>query len=212
MLKCEKINYTIKDFKILENISFDLKAGEKLIITGASGTGKSTLLHILSGLLTPTSGSVVYDDANLYQKPQTEIDHFRAQNIGIIFQQFHLVKPFTVMQNLLLAFSFSGVKQNKNKISATLNELGLSGRENQKTETLSLGQAQRLAVARAVVCEPNWIFCDEPTSALDDVNCLAMLKLLDSQSKNASLIIATHDARVKEYFKKAKQLNLEAAS
>lgn len=210
MLKCKNINYSVDETKILDGVNFDLKAGEKLIITGASGTGKSTLLNILSGLLKPTSGEVVYDDLDLYNKSQAEIDQFRAQNIGIIFQQFHLIKPFTVMQNLLLAFSFSGAEQNEKRISATLNDLGLAGRENQKAETLSIGQAQRLAVARAVVCKPKWIICDEPTSALDDAICEAMLKLLDEQSKDDSLIIATHDLRVKEYFKKAKQLNLEA--
>lgn len=212
MLKCKNINYSVDEIKILEGVSFDLKAGEKLIITGASGTGKSTLLHILSGLLEPTGGSITYGNLDLYKKSQAEIDKFRAQNIGVIFQQFHLIKPFTVMQNLLLAFSFSGVEQNQKRISEALNNLGLAGRENQKAETLSIGQSQRLAVARAIICEPKWIFCDEPTSALDDTNCDAMLKLLDEQSKDASLIIATHDARVKKYFKKAKQLNLEAVT
>ncbi len=183
--------------------SWQVKAGSTAIILGPSGCGKSTLLAMLTGLQQPDSGSIVYGDVDLYDLNEHQRDQFRGKQMGILFQNFHLVKPFTARQNLLLALSLSGREADETRIDTLLKELNLAHKAHQKAERLSVGEAQRLAVARAVVGKPSWIFCDEPTSALDDTNTDQMLNLLKEQAAEcrASLIIVTHDQRVRDVFR-----------
>ena len=179
-----------------------VSAGETALILGPSGSGKSTLLAILTGLRRPDEGTVTYGDTDLYALSETARDQFRGQQMGLLFQSFHLVKAFTVRQNLLLALSLSGRPVDHERINQLLSALNLQGKADQRAERLSVGEAQRLAVARAVIGKPAWIFCDEPTSALDDRNAEAMLSLLKSQAVEcgAGLVIVTHDRRVRDAF------------
>ena len=210
MLTCSNISYKIKDEAIIDNISFNLKSEDHLLIVGPSGSGKTTLLCLLAGLTKPTSGEVKYEETNIYELKPEDRDQFRCQNLGIIFQNFHLIKSLNVYQNIALASQMSGNEINQKQINHYLKELGLEEKAKQKTSTLSVGQSQRLAVIRSFINKPRWILCDEPTSALDDENTDQLLILLKSEAKKnkSSLIIVTHDKRVKAYFKNDNILEL----
>jgi putative ABC transport system ATP-binding protein len=194
--------------------SWQVAPGESAIILGPSGCGKSTLLAMLTGLRKPDSGTVIYGSTDLYALSETQRDHFRGQQMGILFQSFHLVKAFTVRQNLLLALSLSGRAVDEARIEHLLSSLNLQDKAAHPAGRLSVGEAQRLAVARAVIGKPAWIFCDEPTSALDDRHTAMMLELLQQQAQEcgAGLIIVTHDKRVCDFFDNTPVLHLGDAA
>lgn len=174
------------------------KPGEVLIISGKSGKGKTTLLHLLGGLLKPLSGSIKIGDTDIASLTNRELDLFRGKNIGIIFQQSHYIASLTVLENLLLV-SFDANKQHCLEL---LYQLDMAENADKLPENLSLGQQQRLSIARALVNKPLLLLADEPTSSLDDENCTAVARLLQNQAgeSGASLIIVTHDQRLKEVF------------
>lgn len=209
-LQVQKLHFAIGEKTILKDFSLELPPGETCLILGSSGSGKTTLLSILAGLQRPDSGSVRYDDTELYHLSETERDRFRGQHIGILFQTFHLIKPFTVHQNLLLAYSMPGKAPDTAYIEAVLQRLGLQEKGNQKAGSLSVGEAQRLALARAIVGKPKWLLCDEPTSSLDDYNAHAMMALLqeEAQATGTSLIVVTHDNRVRQYLERSHLVEL----
>ncbi len=184
--------------------------GEHWLILGLSGSGKSTLLHILAGVLRPTKGSVCVADQELSLLKDAALDRFRGRNIGIVFQQMHLVSTLTVSQNLLLAQYMAGLPQDRQRVEEVLASLALSEKMNAFPAALSYGQQQRVAIARAVINKPRLILADEPTSALDDVHSAQVLNLLIKQATTygATLVIATHDKRVKDHF--PNRLNLDA--
>lgn len=174
--------------------------GEHWLVLGPSGSGKSTLLHILAGLLRPTRGEVTVAEQRLNALKPAELDRFRGQHVGIVLQQLHLVPTLTVEKNVLLAQYLAGVPQDRRRVAEVLTSLDLSDKLHAHPHELSHGQAQRVAVARAVVNRPALLLADEPTSNLDDVRCLQALDLLMSQARacNATLLIATHDRRITE--------------
>lgn len=210
MLKCSDLSYKIEGKNIIENINLNIKSQDHLLILGPSGSGKTTLLCLLAGLQKPSSGNVEYDGTDIHQLNPQDQDKFRGQNLGIIFQNFHLIKSLNVYQNIALASQMLGNEIDHNQIQHYLKELGLEDKAHQKTSTLSVGQSQRLAVIRSFINKPKWILCDEPTSALDDENTDKLLNLLKSEAKKnkSSLIIVTHDKRVKAYFKNDNILEL----
>lgn len=214
MLSCQNISLTLGSKLIFDHLSFDLPQGENLLILGDSGIGKSSLLSVLTGLRPTDAGSISYTaqgrSFNLNQLSPAEKDAFRAENMGLLFQQFHLIPNLTVTENLQIVPLMSGQKIPADKISHLLARLDLTHVKDQKAHELSQGQGQRLALARALLTEPKWIFCDEPTSALDDKNCAAVLDLIQEEAKKikASLIIITHDMRLKEKFSKDQTLFL----
>jgi len=179
---------------------WQLPQGEQALILGASGSGKTTLLHLLGGLLNPQKGQLVVGDKDLSQLKRAQLDTYRGRNIGLVFQKPHLVNALTLEQNLLLAQYMAGLKQDKKKVEEVLSSLGLIPRKKALVHTLSLGEAQRAAIARAVLNKPKVILADEPTSSLDDENCGKVLHILQQQAQahQATLIIATHDKRVKD--------------
>jgi putative ABC transport system ATP-binding protein len=214
MLKCTDVSYRVEGKVILDNISFSLKPEEHLLILGASGCGKTTLLSILAGLQKPDDGEVFYNDTSLYGLSESDRDQFRGEHFGILFQTFHLIKVLTVKQNLLLAQSMPGKPIDEARIYDVLKRLGLVEKLDQNVMHLSVGEAQRLSVARAVIGSPKWILCDEPTSALDDDNASAMLALLEEEAARctASLVVVTHDKRVTKHFDTQHILKLGGAS
>ncbi len=214
ILQCKQISHAIQGKQILSDISFTLEPEQHLLIHGPSGCGKTTLLSILAGLQKPDAGSVSYDKTMLYDLSEAERDHFRGNHLGILFQTFHLINVLTVRQNLLLAQSLPGKSIDESHLYDVLDRLGLADKSHQSAACLSVGEAQRLAVARAVIGRPKWILCDEPTSALDDQNTAALLKLLEEEATRckSSLVVITHDKRVASHFKKHPTLELGGAS
>ncbi|MDG3582741.1 ABC transporter ATP-binding protein [Galbibacter pacificus] len=182
-----------------------LKNGEHLLVLGASGIGKTTLLHLIAGLLTPNTGSVFIEKTCLQTLKSKELDRFIGQNIGLVFQQNRAVTSLNVMENIKTRLFFSNVDYNHDEVSALLGQLNLEDCKDKKINELSVGQLQRLGIALAVVHRPKVILADEPTSSLDDKNCHSVLNLLLQQAEinNANLIVITHDHRIKPFFQKS---------
>jgi putative ABC transport system ATP-binding protein len=198
MFELRDLHHAYDGTEVLRIPSFSAAQGEHWLVLGPSGSGKSTLLHILAGLLRPTRGDVVVAGQELNALKPAELDRFRGQHVGIVLQQLHLVRTLTVEKNVLLAQYLSGIGQNLTRVREVLASLDLAGKEQAYPHQLSHGQAQRAAVARAVVNKPALLVADEPTSNLDDVRCMQALELLESQARGcgATLVIATHDRRI----------------
>lgn len=188
----------------------DLKneASQTLLITGTSGKGKTTLLHLLGGLLRPNSGTISIQETNIASLSEKELDQFRGKNIGLILQQSHFIASLNVLENVVLASWLATGKKAIEKAKSLLKELDLEDQIYKLPSTLSIGQQQRVSIARALINEPKLLLADEPTSSLDDENALKVADLLAHLSKEyqASLIIVTHDYRLKSKF--SNQLNL----
>jgi ABC-type lipoprotein export system ATPase subunit len=208
LIKVNNLKYTFSDGTFLEFPDWNVGKGEHSLILGPSGGGKTTFLHLLSGLLKSQTGQILIDGNNLAEMKTSELDHFRGQHIGFVFQKPHLVKGLSVYENVLLAAFFGDKLEHKPKIDGVLEELGISELRNKRINEISQGQAQRVAIARAVINEPDIIFGDEPTASLDDESCQAVVELLKKQANRcqATLIIATHDGRVKSEFKNQLEL------
>lgn len=177
-------------------------AGDRLLILGESGKGKTTLLHLLAGLLKPTGGKVSIDGTATSALSSGALDKFRGKNIGIVFQTAHFVNALSVEDNLIMPHFLTGNKIDKKKALDLLSRLNLASKSKEKPSALSVGEAQRVAIARAVMNNPKLILADEPTSALDDKNAEEVINLLEEQAKStgAALIIVTHDKRLKDRF------------
>ena len=200
-----EFNYDNQIFFKFQDI--DLKSNENLLIIGNSGVGKTTLMHLLAGLLKSNSGSIKLFDQELSQLSSHQLDRFRKNNIGIVFQRPHFVNSLTVKENLQLAQYIANKKDN-NRIDSILKNLNIFDKSNKKTNQLSQGEKQRASIALAIVNSPKLILADEPTSSLDDANCLKVIELLKKQATDfgAQLIVITHDSRVKKHFKNSIEL------
>jgi putative ABC transport system ATP-binding protein len=178
---------------------FLLEPRNNILVVGPSGCGKTTLLHLIAGLLLPSSGSIVVDGQDLSVLSARERDRFRGRHIGIVLQQFHLLPTLSAIQNLLVAQSIAGLPVDRTMALAMLNDLGVDERVDAYPHQLSVGQQQRVAIARALVNRPKLLLADEPTSNLDDEACASVVDLLLSatQQHSVSLVIATHDTRLK---------------
>ncbi len=176
--------------------------GERHVVMGPSGSGKTTLLHAISGLLRPTQGTICVAGRDLSTFDAASLDRFRARELGIVFQQVHLMRSLTAIENLLLARYLAGLAQDSQRALALLADLGVADRARARPSALSRGEAQRVALARALINEPRILIADEPTSSLDDASCEAVLSLLVEQSsaRELTLVVATHDARVRSRF------------
>jgi len=199
MLICENLSFSIDGHNLISDINFKIKKEKDLLITGPSGIGKTTLLSILSGLQKPTNGNVIYNNINLYNLVENKIDYFRGKQLGIVFQNFNLINTFTINQNLQLANKNLDSKDNDH-LFELLERVGLADKSHVKVSKLSTGEKQRVAVARAFIGKPKWIFCDEPTSSLDDKNTDIITNLIKEESLRckASLILITHDKRIQK--------------
>jgi ABC-type lipoprotein export system ATPase subunit len=187
---------TIKKINVLKNINYSFKNGKIYSIIGPSGSGKSTLLNILSLIEKPTSGNIKIDDKNIDYSNSFQNDNIRAKNIGIIYQQNNLLPDFTALENVYLANLALGNNKTKAKIKATeiIKKMGLLNRINHFPSELSGGEMQRIAIARALVNEPQIILADEPTGSLDQSTAKDVFKTLYKLKKlNRIIIYATHN-------------------
>lgn len=183
---------------------FALKAGEQVALMGRSGSGKTTLLHLMAGILPPDSGRVTYDlgaqggKIDISELTEAQRDIFRGRHIGYIFQTHHLLGGFTARENVLLGMSFSGNRADRGWADHLLEAVGLADRMNYRPARLSVGQQQRVAVARALASRPSVVLADEPTGALDAANAQQVLDLIRKlcDDVGASLLMVTHDPAI----------------
>jgi len=202
MLKTSVLQFAYDSSNRFEFPGIEANKSAHLLIIGGSGKGKTTLLHLLGGLLRPSTGKIEVENTDITQLSTKELDRFRGKHIGIVFQKSHFVASLNVKDNLLLAQYLAGERQDLKRAKHLLERLNLGGKLNNKTSELSQGEQQRVAIARALLNKPSIILADEPTAALDDANCFEVIDLLKEQALEveASLIIVTHDQRLKDVF------------
>jgi len=207
MIKTKGVEFNYDNQVFFKFQDIDLKSSENLLIIGSSGIGKTTLLHLLAGLLESSSGSIKLFEKELSDLSSHQLDKFRKNNIGIVFQRPHFVNSLTVKENLQLAQYIANKKDN-NRIENILINLNIFDKSDKKTNQLSQGEKQRASIALAIVNSPKLILADEPTSSLDDINCDNVIKLLKKQATDfgAQLIVITHDSRLKKHFKNSIEL------
>jgi ABC-type lipoprotein export system ATPase subunit len=189
-------NATGESFAVIKDLNLELKSGAVLRLKGASGSGKTTLMNIVSGLILPDSGTVKAGDFEITAMSETGRDRFRAENTGYIFQTFNLLSPFSVIENVYAPLAFAGELPEKfeEKAIAVLNEVGLAGLEKRKIYHLSVGQRQRVCVARVLFSNPRIILADEPTASLDTESAKTVYRSIEKCRNNGSTIIfASHD-------------------
>lgn len=194
---------------VIDIPSLDLARGDQLLLTAGSGAGKSTLLHLIAGLMDPTRGTIAIDGQPIHALHGARRDLFRGRHIGMIFQTFNLLLGFSAIENVMAALMFSAIPpaEHRARAATLLTKLGIE-RQNAKPNELSVGQQQRIAVARAVVCDPILVLADEPTASLDPENSGAAMDLIQSlcREKNASLLCVSHDPAMKDRFPKRASL------
>lgn len=214
MIRLNDVAHRYDEKTVVALPDLQVAQGEHQLVLGLSGSGKSTLLHIVAGVLTPTAGTVVVSGRDMHTLQGAALDRFRGQHIGIVFQQLHLLDTLTIVQNLLMAPYMAGLPQDRRRALALLEQVDLVEKADAYPHTLSAGQKQRAAIARAVMNNPDVLLADEPTASLDDERAGQVLDLLQSQAKahNATLLIATHDARVKERFSSTYTLSASLAT
>ena len=198
LFKIQNLEYKSDNQSILKNKNFFLEKNKHLLIHGPSGSGKTTLINLMSGLLKPTYGKIIFENKDYSTLNEEQIDKLRFDNFGFIFQKLHLIGQLNVDQNIIL-----GIKKKKSQnVDKLIENLGLLKLKKQLARNLSFGEAQRVAIARGVANNPRVIFADEPTSSLDYKNAKNVMNLIFSQVKQteATLIVCTHDDRIKEYF------------
>ena len=184
---------------VVSVVQCELEQGASMAVIGPSGCGKTTFLHLLAGLLQPDSGRIQMLGQDLSELSGAALDRFRGRHIGLVFQQFHLMRALSVRANLQLAAGLARSKTDDAGLDTLCHRLGLDGLQHHKPSMLSQGQAQRVASARALVHRPPIIMADEPTSALDDNHAKQVIGLLKetAAAADAALLVVTHDQRVR---------------
>jgi len=190
----------------------DLPQGGQLLLQGRSGSGKSTWLAVLAGLLTPAAGEVLAGDCAVHRLAGSARDRWRGRHVGLLPQRLYLSPALDVRGNLALAFFACGLPVDSAAIDRTLGALGVQDLAARRPHQLSGGEAQRVALARAVLMRPQLLLADEPTASLDDESAAWALELLQATAREcgATLVVATHDARVRQALPQASQLALGA--
>ena len=218
MLTCKNISKSfglansVDRVNVLHDINLTIDFGQTIALKGPSGSGKSTLLNLIAGLEEPTSGEICLSKTNINKLSVNGLASFRNENIGIIFQFFNLINDLTVLENISLPLLLRGINKKiaEQKAMVLIENIGLVDRINYKTNLLSGGESQRIAIARALITEPKIILADEPTGNLDTSNTVNVMKLLLDNCKinNTSLLMVTHDESLLSRFDKV--LNLKS--
>ncbi len=187
---------------VLDIPEFRVVAGEQVALVGRSGCGKTTLLHVIAGIGRPDSGKVRIDDWDITLMPEAECDRFRAERIGYVFQTFNLLAGFSAYENVLLSMRFARGRPDRARARQLLDRVGLSHRTTHRPAQLSVGEKQRVAVARALANKPQLLLADEPTANVDAGHQQQILDLIHEtcQEENVALIIVTHAEEVARQF------------
>jgi ABC-type lipoprotein export system ATPase subunit len=193
---------------ILDVPEFHVAAGEQMVLVGHSGCGKTTLLHIIAGITRPDSGKVRIDDWEITLMSEAERDRFRAQRIGYVFQTFNLLRGFTALENVLLSMRFTGRRPDRSRAKQLLGRVGLGHRMTHKPSMLSVGEQQRVAVARALANKPKLLLADEPTANIDSAHQQQVLDLLSEtcREENVALVLVTHTPEVARQYDRVERL------
>ena len=201
MIKVKKLNKKFGDSQIFDNASFSFPDKGLVCVLGPSGCGKSTLLNLIAGFDSDFDGEIFVHGISLSKMSTNELCAYRRDNIGFIFQNYHLISGYTALENILLASDAVGASciESERKAKKLLQKLGLPDKAEQKIETLSGGQKQRIAIARALINNPSVILADEPTGALDRKNSSEMMELLKELSNDRLVLVITHDKKCAEY-------------
>jgi putative ABC transport system ATP-binding protein len=213
MLKVENIKKSYREpdgrpLPILDVPRLELAAGEQVVIRGQSGGGKTTLLNVIAGLTTVDAGRVVIQDTDVTRLPEVARDRFRARHIGFVFQTFNLLAGFTALENVLLGMTFTGQPQDRAHAAELLARVGLAHRQTHKPSALSVGEQQRVAVARALVNRPVLLLADEPTANIDPRHQQQVIDLLRDvcRGENVAMLLVTHAEEVAGQFERVEHL------
>lgn len=183
-----------KNVQVLKNISLTIPNGEFISIVGQSGSGKSTLMNIIGGLIKPTEGLIKYNYKDITKLTEKELTKYRRDTIGFVFQDFNLEQNETVYENIIMPTIFAGHLDRKKRVNEALDKVGLKHKINDKVSTLSGGEKQRIAIARALINNPQIILADEPTGNLDVKNGIEIINVLKNLSRNGyTVIMVTHN-------------------
>src|SRR5207302_9358458 len=185
---------------VLEDLSLEMEAGERIAIVGESGVGKSTLLHLLGALDRPTTGRILFDGEDVFARRETELAAFRNREVGFVFQFHHLLPDFTALENVMLPALIAGeaFREAQTRAASLLERVGLRERLAHRPGQLSGGEQQRVAVARALAQRPKLLLADEPTGNLDPATGEDVQQLMFelNQEHGAALVVATHNDRL----------------
>ncbi len=202
ILKTEKLKKSFKqgteEIKVLQDVNFEVKAGETIAILGKSGSGKSTLLSLLCGIEASNSGDVFYENKGLSTLSEDQLTDLRASHIGIIFQQFHLIEHLNAIENVMLPLEILGKKNGEEEALLFLEKVGMDHRKKHFPSQLSGGEKQRIAIARSLAASPKLLLADEPSGSLDEKTGGEVMKLIFNlvSDTDMSLILVTHDQQL----------------
>ena len=204
-------SFTEPDGSLLPILSierFEVKSGEQVVLMGRSGSGKTTLLHIIAGISRPDNGTVEVDGTDINRLSEAGRDRFRADKIGYVFQTFNLLSGFSALENVLLGMSFAGGRSDVGRARQLLERVGLAHRLTHRPAQLSVGEQQRIAVARALANRPKLLLADEPTANVDAGHQQAIVDLLQEtcREERVSLLLVTHTPQVAEQFERIENL------
>jgi putative ABC transport system ATP-binding protein len=199
MLECRNLSLKYKDGHkenlVLDDINLKIENGKNVVVLGPSGSGKSSLIYLFSGLKKPTSGSIIIDGTDVSTMNEKQFSKIKRQKFGYIFQQHFLIPYLTVIENVMVGAPANNKEYNE-KAHVLLTELGIEQYTQKHIFELSGGERQRVAIARALVSEPEVIFADEPTASLDHDNAVEIMKLLKEYKSTSTLLMATHDTSI----------------